>query len=83
MSAGPIQDFAEAVAQQLPERLRGRLQVLIYSDAYHLRTRVRFVDRQKPSWHYECWLDTGEVGAGRHIAYLIPELELARLAASF
>lgn len=80
MSALP--GFVDSVKVQIPERLRDRLELVLYSDPYHLHTKAKFVDRLNPRWQYECNLESGMVGT-RRVSYIIPELALARLAASF
>lgn len=76
-------DINEIVEKQLPEVIRNRVNVILKTDPYHLRTIAVFVDKLNPHWRYECQLQTIKLSNNRRLAVKIPAESLAFLCVSF
>jgi hypothetical protein len=74
----PVKDLIEIVHAQLPAQLKKELSVNVEADAFYLRCKATFTDKQKREW--VTYL-VPEMFEGVEIRCKIPEDFLAQLCA--
>lgn len=73
-----VRDLIEIVHDQLPSQLKKELSVSVESDAFYLRCKATFTDKQKREWSVYL---VPEMFEGVEIRTKIPEEFLAQLCA--